>query len=386
MRIGTGRLLGLLLAGSLSGCSGPAPTPPARTGPSPSPTPATAEPTAGDDLSLPEGWQLVWPRQADQPAARLSAVVAAPAGLTVVGTDLVTNHGIALDSADGSQWTGTPIPSRFFGPTDVISWDGRLLATGGGEARCAHPSAADTWVRAADGTWTEAPESDVLCQGLTIQPLIVDGRAIAVGSGPGDNPIAWSSDDGLRWVDRGAPLAGLLPQGVAGDGSSAFTIAWGERGIFGSTSDDGIAWTRPVLISGLPADLHIQGVFLRDGRPTIAATEGGVAGLVGLDASGAWTTSRIDAFGGDDLRTIRPIPGGLLAIGSTDRGGLAWVSADGATWRPVELPGDLANIGGMVADVAIRNGRAVVLGELTNPASGATSGEIWLGRASLLAP
>ena len=386
MRIGTGRLLGLLLAGSLSGCSGPAPTPPARTGPSPSPTPATAEPTAGDDLSLPEGWQLVWPRQADQPAARLSAVVAAPAGLTVVGTDLVTNHGIALDSADGSQWTGTPIPSRFFGPTDVISWDGHLLDTGGGEARCAHPSAADTWVRAADGTWTEAPESDVLCQGLTIQPLIVDGRAIAVGSGPGDNPIAWSSDDGLRWVDRGAPLAGLLPQGVAGDGSSAFTIAWGERGIFGSTSDDGIAWTRPVLISGLPADLHIQGVFLRDGRPTIAATEGGVAGLVGLDASGAWTTSRIDAFGGDDLRTIRPIPGGLLAIGSTDRGGLAWVSADGATWRPVELPGDLANIGGMVADVAIRNGRAVVLGELTNPASGATSGEIWLGRASLLAP
>lgn len=388
MAFRTTLLLGLLVA---AGCSTP-PTMP--TGPSSSTAPfssssavARVEPSAaGDDPSLPDGWQLVWPGDADGPAARLSAVVATPAGFTVVGTDLVAHHGVALDSVDGGHWTVAPVPSRFGGPNAVIGWGDRLLATGGGEARCAHPSGADTWVRAADGTWTEAPESDLLCNGLTIQPMIVDGLAIAVGSGPGDNPIAWSSDDGLRWIDRGAPLAGLLPQGVTGDGSSAFTVAWSDRGIFASTSDDGITWTEPVPIAGLPADLHVEGVFVRDGRPTIVATVGGVAGLIHLDDSGAWTTTRIDAFGGDDLRTIRPIPGGLLAIGSTERGGFAWVSADGTSWRPVALPMGLADAGGAVADVAIRDGRAVVLGGVTNPASGATSGEIWLGRASLLAP
>jgi hypothetical protein len=129
----------------------------------------------------------------------------------------------------------------------------------------------------------------------------------------------------------------------------------------------------------------VYGAFLIDGAPTIIAGQGGVLGTIRPDGSGGWTTMESSGLTADLLGTISAFDGGLLAVGGNGPGAHAWVSRDGSSWRPVELAPELASAGASVAGVAVRDGRAILIGATVTGADNAAS-SIWTGSADLVRP
>lgn len=227
--------------------------------------------------------------------------------------------------------------------------------------------------------------SDLLCRATGVGIAFVGDEAVLVGSGPGDVPTVWSSTDGLRWVDHGQAFAGLLPRAVVSDGKTAMLFATGATATWSSTTTDGSTWTTPAAIPGLPGTLVISGGFRIDGQSTIIASVGGVLGKIRADDSGGWVTTPASGLTADDLGMVSQFAGGLLAVGGNGPGARAWVSRDGTSWRALALPAALSVDGASVNSVAIRGGRALLIG--TVPAGiDAPASSIWTGSAELLAP
>jgi hypothetical protein len=382
----------------LVGCSSVAPTAspaPSPTEPAPSPTAsssaaATAVPSAPSILpsvapSAPAtaGWQKVWPG-AGAPNRTLAAIVALDAGYVVTGVDRVTLAPAAMASPDGVTWADEAITGKDVYPSSLAAWGDRVVAAGAGQVPCAHPFGLDTWIRSAAGAWTEAPFNDLFCRGSDVDIAIVDGRPILAGSGPGDSADAWSSTDGLRWVDRSRVFSGVLPRALAGDGSSAVIFAQSSSGTWVSTSADGSQWSVPAMIPGLPADLVIEGAFWIDGAPTLVVTEGDVVGSIRPDGQGGWQRSQAEGIAAGELGSVTAFDGGMLAV-TADATVRAWVSREGLSWRPLTLPEDLSAAGANVAAVAVRGDRAVLIGSLPD-AGGDPVSVIWTGPASLVLP
>lgn len=111
----------------------------------------------------------------------------------------------------------------------------------------------------------------------------------------------------------------------------------------------------------------------------------GVLGTLRPDGAGGWTRIAATGLTADELGSISTFDGGLLAVGGNGPGAQAWVSRDGVVWRELDLPADLAADGAHVAGVAVRDGRAILVGGWPVGIDNATS-TIWTGPANLLAP
>jgi hypothetical protein len=394
-------VLAMLTACSSTASPSPAPTaspsvtasvaPSLDASPAPSPTatalPSTPSPTASAGPSIPavaDGWQLVWPN-ATKPRLILSTVIATAAGFVAVGADVPGQKPAAISSSDGVTWMSEAITGDLRSPASLATWGDRLLAVGTGGANCAHPAGLDTWVRSAAGHWTEAPFTDLLCQATDVRIAFVGSTAVLVGSGPGDNPVVWSSSDGLHWADHSQAFAGILPKAVVSDGKTAVLFAEGPTATWSSSTSNGSTWTAPAALPGLPGGLTIDGAFRIDGQPTIVASVGGVLGTIRSNGSGSWDTTAASGLTADDLGSISQFAGGLLAVGGNGTGAAAWVSSNGASWRPLSLPPALAVDGASVGAVAVRDGRAILVGTVPAGIDNAAS-SIWTGSADLLAP
>ena len=352
------------------------------TGASGTPGPTAA---AASDLSSPsDTWQLVT-IDASVPASVLADVIATDDGFVAVGAAVENQHGaVAISSLDGLTWTAEPITSTDRTPTNLLRWGDKVVAFGAGGTPCAHPFGLDTWVRV-DATWTEAPFVDQLCLAAMVKGAVVGGIPVLVGTGPGDNPIAWSSTDGLHWEDHSGPFAGLLPRGVATDGSTAFAAGEGNGRIWTSSTTDGLAWTAPAPIPGLTGSISIVGMAWIGGSPTIIAEEGTSIGVIDPGTGGGWAVEPAVGLRPELLGSIKSFDGGLLAVGGDGTLAQAWVSRDGRAWRPLDLPPPLLAANASVSGIAVRDGRAVLIGSVARP-NGDMVSAIWAATAALVAP
>ncbi len=367
----TGSAAGLSTAGSA------APSTTGSTGPS-------VPPPSGPDASLAPGWTLVWPSSGD-PEALINDVVATPDGFAAVGSDPNDTHSFALVSADGSAWTPEAIPERQFGPLRLIAWGHRLFAWAAGGLPCAHPYGLETWVRSTNDSWAEAPFLESLCGGESVDAVIVDDHVALVGTGPGDNAVAWSSADGLGWADHGAVFAGLLPQGATTDGSLAVAAGEGSAGLWTSKTADGRTWTAPAMIPGTQDGLVVRGAFWIDGQPSLVVSGDTTVGVVRPNGVGGWSIQASVGLKPDVLGAIRSDGAGLVALSGVDTATAAWVSSDGLVWRPVDLPEALRTTGAFVRALAVRDGRAVLTGSVVDRLGNPVSA-IWIGPAALVQP
>ena len=289
---------------------------------------------------------------------------------------------------DGATFSAEGIPGVTRTPARLAAWGAKWLTVGGGEAPCPHPTALDTWVRDAGGTWAEAPFDQMMCVGSAANLATVTGTAVLSGSGTGDSPIVWSSSDGLHWADHSARFAGLLPGPVVADATEFTLFGTGAAGPWVSTSRDGVTWAPPGRLTDLGAGASVMDAVVVDGRAAaiVSDTRGGV-GIVTRDTAGAWHTTVARGLSAATLARVESVEGGLVALGGDTKGPAMWVSKEGLSWRPIDVPAEAtaAGVTSTLTGVATAEGRAYLGGRLES-ATGSGLGVLWSGPAALLAP
>lgn len=374
----------------LSAC-GTAPNP-SRPGGLPSADPATPafrpSPSgpAATDRDPSAAWTLAGIGD-DSAATQLHAVVAVADGFVATGSRGQAGEvPVAFHSVDGSTWTPEPIPGRFGSPSRLLAWGERVFGIGNGETdRCAHPSAMDTWVRSADGTWAEAPFDPLFCDSGGV-PVVLDGR-IWIAGAVRDIPALMVSDDGLAWTDKRALLGDLYPNDAIVDGSGLWVLARDAAG--GSValhSRDGTAFERrPITTAaGLPVD--VLAAVVLDAAPLLLVTKDGAVGTLRPDDAGGWREAPARGLPPRNLTAVLPIEGHLVALGSDVNGQpFAFTSADGSSWAPMPLPAEVGP-GSTLFGLAVTNGVAVLVGQIESPDGSGAVGAIWTGSPALLAP
>ena len=397
-----GSLFALVACVSLAGCgtSGatvvpaatPAVSPPAPTAAaiaSPSATAPATPSSSPADLT----WKLV-----DLPdstgVGAIADVVALPDAVVAVAAGGPAGEpGIAWSSADdGATWASEPVPGTTHAIGHSIAWGDRVLTLGEGDGDCAHPAVTGIWIRDAAGTWAAAPFDPLLCAGGIAQAATAGDNAVILGTGAGDVGFAWSSTDGLKWTDRSAPFEGRLPQGVAADGTgfTAFGVGPFPGPAWSARSADGTRWEKPVPLPGLADGSIIGNPVVLDGE--IAVFVGDPSGAIGVlrpDGNGGWKSEQTSGLTRDTLARIVAVGDGLVALGGDQSGAKAWTSADGVTWRPLDLPAEAKDSGADAAlnGAAIVGGRAYLVGQIAKSGgAGGATGALWSGPASLLTP
>jgi hypothetical protein len=361
---------------------------PVASAPATSPSAAASQATAGD------AWRLVeLPDSAD--AGQVADVVAVRDAVTAASAaGSAGERGIAWRSLDGgATWAAEALPGSAAGSLGrLVPWGDRMLALGEGEGggACAHPSAVEVWVRSAAGHWMAAPFDPLFCAG-GMATAATTTRAVIVGSGAGDVPYAWSSDDGLHWTDRSAPFAGRLPQGVGVDGTGFLAVGAGLGGssAWAARSPDGVTWEAPRPIAGLSDVTFIGDPVAFEGRPALFATDpGGAVGIIRPDGHGGWRSDPCTGLRGDTVSRFVAAGTGLVALGGDERGPAMWASADGTTWHPLALPAEAVASGASatLTGAAVADGRAYLAGQILAASSDRAVGALWTGGASLLAP
>ena len=348
---------------------------------------ASAEPSAAAT-----GWRLVQPPDSGDVGS--IADVATLPGLVVVAAaaGAAGERGVAWTSPDGgATWVSEPLPKGARSLGHLVRWGDRLLLIGEADGDCAHPSVVQVQVRAATGGWTAAPADAILCAGGLPQGAAAGSRAVIVGTGAGDVPYAWSSEDGLHWTDHSGPFVDRLPQGVAVDGSGfvAFGAAPLPASAWVSRSADGTAWEAPRPLPGLAGATILGNPVVLDGELAVLAGDpNGAIGLLKPDSSGGWTSQPTEGLARATLSRVIAVDGGLVAIGGDERGAAAWVSSDGITWRPLPLPPEAvaSGAGTTLTGVAVADGRAYLVGQMVAAGSDRAIGALWTGPATLLRP
>ncbi len=390
-----------ILCLSLAGCgtletnapSTPTPPVPVVTTPvavaSPSDVPqATPAPTAPE-----VAWKLVdLPDSAGVGA--IADVVALPDTVVAVAAGgAAGRNGVAWSSSDdGATWASEPLPGKARTIGRSIAWGDRVLTLGEGDGDCAHPSVLGTWIRDAAGGWTAAPFDPILCAGGIAQAATAGEHAVILGTGAGDVGFAWSSADGLKWTDRSEPFEGRLPQGVAADGPGfvAFGVGPFPGPAWSARSADGSSWDEPVPLPGL-AEAAIIGnpVVLGSEVVVFVGDPSGAIGMLRPDGSGGWRSELTNGLTRETLGRIAAVGDGLIALGGGETGPMAWISADGISWRPLDLPAEATESGVDAAlnGAAIVDGRAYLVGQIAGETGvGGAVGALWCGPAALLAP
>ena len=385
---------GAVIALSLVGCS-VAPSPSARALATGSAA-VDASGSAGTPSSRPPTGGLTWTLAGtgDPTASTQYASVAAVAdGFVVVGAAGQAGEvAVALHSADGSTWTPDQIAGRGTAPDQVVAWGDRALAVGGGEtSRCAHPgSEIDTWVRGSDGVWAEAPFARVLCSGgQTTMPVILAGTPWLAGEGTADIPFLLRSDDGLTWANRSDRLPDeVYLDGAVVDSAGLWLVArtTTEDRALVLVSPDGARFRRMPVDAASGAALSVVGSLAVDGRLVIVASPQDGGPLVRLTAphGGRWTEAPLTGFPQEDVTGIDATGGPLVAFTGHENGlPKIYASADGAVWHVVPVPAEIT-IGAWPRSIAVRDGTAVLVGQVEGPAGDGLVGAIWTAPAAIL--
>ena len=385
-RIAVARRLALVLAATLSmaGCGTAAPSSPAVPTPTPAPslvgTTIPATPSSEPSPSVaPTTWQpLTLFPDADGPF---------DAGLAmsdVGGFILVARaHDVASawSSADGETWTVDALPSvpqsKASPYTGAVGTD-RTVLLGVGDGQCAHPVADFSWARPAGGAWAAAPWQSLFCAGGQ-GSIATDGQTFVIaGTGAGDQPFLWSSQDGLTWTIT--PIAvEIAPAAMVWTGTEFLSLARGNSGFTVLTSPDGVAWNNAPA-TGLPGG-GLPRLFALSGR--VIALFGGAGGALAAyqrQADGSWlnvpTTGLVASA--DDVTNAAATSGlGFIFLSTTAGGGRVLASADGLAWHTVSTPAATRFIG-----AAVFGDRAVLLG--TQDTGSGTQPLAWWGPAALL--
>ena len=290
--------------------------------------------------------------------------------------------GRAWSSGDGgATWVAEPLPPDMRAPLRVVAWGDRFLAAGAGEFDCPHPFALQTWVRTAGGTWNAAPADQKFCVGGSGELAVHGQIAVMAGTGSGDVPFVWSSRDGLHWIDRsGAIQRDTTPAAVIADSSGFAVFGASPAGPWDVHSVDGSAWQGERLPGN--ATVYPMDAFLRDSQPAVIVESGSSVGVIARDSAGAWQTQPANGLDASLLARVVAVKGRLVALGGGSAGPRIWASADGTSWRAVELPSGLATTTSLTSAI-VANDRAVLSGQTT--INGKAVGAIWIGPASLLA-
>lgn len=363
---------------------------------SPAPQPSDASPTAsGVQPSAAEispsgapdaaGWTAL-----DLPevigTTRFTSIVAVGTHLVVIGE--VNGIGAAWTSVAGGPWSVDRLPGQGSLPGGAVRWGKRVLVAGGGQSnRCAHPAADAFWLRDADAAWHAAPFDPLFCADGRAGELVVGpDRALQIGMGFGEVPRAWWTLDGITWHDAGFPAEQSPWTGTAFGGGYLAAGRGFDGRLFIARSADGKRWALDHRIA-----------FAEDATPFAMVP------LANRVVMFAHAIDRIVAWQSADGRSWDPIdvadlPADVLGIDATGAGLFAviaedptlpprlFVSRDGSTWRAVVLPGvaAVAGSGSTIDDLAVAGGSAWLIGYVANGDAG--SAAIWNGPEALVTP
>jgi diadenosine tetraphosphatase ApaH/serine/threonine PP2A family protein phosphatase len=362
-------------------------TPPgtATSSPQPSTTPASTSALTSAD------WTLVPLGNRDKFSAAYAVALIDDELIAVGGGDATW----VWTSRDGKQWNRETLPgNKGSAPSQIVEWGDRVIVAGHSETQqCEDEEAgeANFWVRGSDRRWARTKFDRALCAfGIWATAARAD-RVVAVGGAP-EAPYSLFTDDGLHWAPG---TFGLDPQAESPEHPSAAAVLPDGRFISGGArsqalwiSADGVAWASvpappPVYASTMAMltgeDRVTMFTSSADGSRRVLATPDGTT-WVSATAEGL----ELDAA---DLRSLKRVPGGLVAIGYRFElvpAPVANVSADGTRWRSVPLPQGATTED--IFDAAVIGDRAVLVGALTNPTTGVSAAAAWYGPAALLAP
>ena len=349
---------------------------------------ATAAPSAKPAAAA---WRLVELPDAKS-VARIADVIARSGLVTAAGSGTPGTPATAWTSLDdGATWTAERLPGTAGSPDRLMSWGQRTLAVGVGDGDCPHPSMVEVWVRSVAGRWTGAPADPMFCAGGTASVATSGSVAAIVGAGTGDVPYEWSSTDGLHWTDGSGVLGGLLPAGIAADGSGLLAVGSGvaPAAAWFSDSKDGRTWDGPHPIAGT-VGLSIMGDPVESrGQPAVFARDAaGSVQILRQDGEGGWRSEPCDGLHADSVSRFVAVGGSLVALGGDRDGPAISVSTDGATWHPLALPAEATANGSSatLTGVAVADGHAYLVGQVKAPTGAGAIGALWTGPASLLAP
>jgi hypothetical protein len=321
-------------------------------------------------------------------ATQFSSVVAVDDGFVITGSRGQAGEApTAFHSPDGLTWTEEALTGRWGGPSSVLRWGSKVFGMGTGETnRCGHPVAIDTWVRAKDGTWTEAPFDPLFCVGGSTNAAVVLGDGlVVVGAGTGDVPFLLESDDGLTWTNHADRLgADTYPRAAIVDRLGIHIFATTPDGAsVVLSSADGVAYERHPLTTTSGQPVEVLAAVVVDDEPLILVTRGAAVGALRLDDNGRLLDSPTDGLIASDVASVTVADGHLVAIGG-DAGDqpLVWGSADGTTWTRIDVPEGAIAISGIGA----RNGTAVLIAQFESADGAGAVGSIWTGPEALLAP
>jgi hypothetical protein len=353
----------------------------AACGPGPIPSVAqTAEPVAPTDSADP--WTRI---DVPDPGGTFADIASTPTGVVIVGpAGPAAQLARAWTSPDGVAWAVDQLPGDGRTPSLLVPWKDQLVAVGGGVSnRCAHPAALDSWLRTSDGVWQEAPWADVFCAGGTPSAAAASDHVVVAGSGTGDVPFLWFSDDGLRWTDVPLPPDVGFPRAVASIGATDVLMGISLGGsVWVSTSRGGVTWSAPTPLGGPAADVLAE-VSL-DGRfVAILRTETGVVGAYQSADGVGWTSAQAVGIDGQQVGRIVAIDGSLVAFGADESGPRLWVSADGTNWRALAVPLDAGGTG-LLQGITVSRGHLFVVGQASSETEAV--GAAWMAPISLIAP
>jgi len=348
-------------------------------GPTPS-VPQTAEPVAPTDAADP--WTRI---DVPDPGGTFTDIATTASGVVIVGpAGPAAQLARAWNSPDGLAWAVDQLPGDGRTPNLLLPWNDQLVAIGGGVSnRCAHPAALDSWLRTSDGVWQEAPWADIFCAGGTPSAAAASDHVVVAGSGTGDVPFLWFSDDALRWTDIALPHDVGFPRAVASIGATDVLMGTSlEGGVWVSSSRGGVTWSTPAPLGGPAADvlavLSLNGKFV-----AILRTEAGVVGAYESADGVGWTSAQAVGIDGQQVGRIVAIDGGLVAFGADESRPLMRVSADGTNWRALAVPLD-AGVTGSLQGVTVSRGHLFVVGQASSETEAV--GAAWMAPVSLIAP
>ncbi|TDC89265.1 hypothetical protein [Actinomadura sp. 7K507] len=272
----------------------------------------------GDDAYL-HGVDLRTVPGAVRPERAVRSLAASPGRSVAAGS---TNGGAAIWTAvDGRAWQRARFPGAGGRLSDVVHGGKGWLAVG----RTSGESPAPLAMTSQDGvTWQKAA-----FPGGPPPVAAATGPSGYVAAGTG---AIWRSADLKTW--KRTDLDGAPSDVTAAAGKY---VAVGGRGTAPAvwTSPDGAEWTAAELPAGLPAGPLAQ-VAAR-GNVLVAIGADGAA-LVSADGGKTWAAH---GLGGDlNATAITAAADGFVAAAVTSRqDGAVLASADGVTWRRLEVPG-----------------------------------------------
>jgi hypothetical protein len=268
--------------------------------------------------------------------------IAIPGGMVIVGE--ANRRPAAWSSTDLVTWTPELMAGRGALPIDAVPFLDGVLALGlGDDTLCAHPVGEDSWFRGPAGVWVEAAHQEVFCAGGSPSVAVAGSTAIIVGTGSGDQPFGWTSDDGLTWVDSHArfpeepPFAAVS---VGGIGFVSISQTFGTGSPWVARSDTGVGW-RFEQPFDVPPGAAPTALASANGQTLALYTldDGSLVGFLSLDQQ-HWERVDLGPLAGARTWQLAENGGQFAAVGIGPPASL-FLSDNGRQWQAVALPANL---------------------------------------------